>query len=819
MLAGDGKQDAALTTITSGAGSAFATFQRLTRQDSTVLMERFGARSDVQREVAYFREKVAKLKEPDDLFKDRRLMRFVLSAFTLEDDANAMGKIRKVLLSKITDPDSFANRLIDKRYAEMAGTLLLADFGVTSIKSPSTIENLVNRYLTNSFEKDLGQQNSALREASYFLRKIGGVTSALDILGDKVLRSVVTYTLDLPQQIALQSVQKQRSLIDARLDVSKFRVEAKSAAVTARSLDGARSDVAALDRGLAIASAAKTQVEKTIAKLQAIKDDYARVDNIQNPSGPYATEIPVQEAAAEGLTRQAGLLAAAEDAMSAIAGKLARMDQLVALARDPANASSLAGYKSEFAALRAAVHDAVAGATYRYDDGDPDAAGSDENLLDGSMSDPISVAIKSTGEQVTIRAQDLSGLLGHVDAADTAFQAVADAGDTSNLDLAQTGADSAKSARTAASNLLAADRGGFDTGIASVAQWAATLKTDRIYPGYQALRDAGARIAQINTALQEVRSLAQQSAVLADGADRSAITQRYAELVTQIDGLVNTAGNGFDNLLAGPDRSYELLNSVFLHARGRDLNTNVVSTLSTGDLDDAASANALIAALDATVDPALAGAAREIKLDSAPFSLAANTLDARARVDGVYRSLTEEMPSIVAGALSDKQNLLATVQSDIIINLRTSGHVVTISARTNFDADITQILEAGADLLPSSAGDASGALARIDEALFNAKRMLSQIGGDIRAANLERTMAQVVIDAAEKEAAAPEGLFQANDFAMKFIKRYLIKKDLEAVQGANVASLLFGSTGQGGTDSALAAIAGLAGKSRFSFTA
>ena len=73
------------------------------------------------------------------------------------------------------------------------------------------------------FEKKLGEQNPALREAEYFRRNIGDIENGFDILGDKVLRAVVTTTLNLPQQIALQSVDKQKSLIDARIDVEDFK--------------------------------------------------------------------------------------------------------------------------------------------------------------------------------------------------------------------------------------------------------------------------------------------------------------------------------------------------------------------------------------------------------------------------------------------------------------------------------------------------------------------------------------------------------------------------------------------------------------------
>ena len=85
----------------------------------------------------------------------------------------------------------------------------MGDFGVNVLKSSKTVEDLVSRYITNEYEKDLGNQNPALREASYFLRKVGNANSSLDILGDKILRSVTTYTLGLPDEIAFQSIAKQ----------------------------------------------------------------------------------------------------------------------------------------------------------------------------------------------------------------------------------------------------------------------------------------------------------------------------------------------------------------------------------------------------------------------------------------------------------------------------------------------------------------------------------------------------------------------------------------------------------------------------------
>jgi hypothetical protein len=758
---------------------AFPTFQRLLRQDNTQALAKFEERPTVDKEIQYFKDKAPKLQSMDDLFKDQRLLRFIASAYSLDDEVQYPARLRQILESKLTDPKSLANRMVDPRYKEMANDLLLGDFGVVVLHTDSTINKVVNRYVQNEYEKDLGKTNPALREASYFLRKIGNIKDSLSILGDSVLRSVVTYTLDLPPQIAFQSIEKQRSLIDARLDVTKF-LSSSGATTATHSIDKANADLPVIDSGLKVASAAATQVQTVISRLNALKDDYARVANIQNPVGPFASEIPVQQTAAPELTRMSGMLAAAQDGLDQIAPALQRMADIIAASRDPANAGNLTDYKSEFADLKAQVDAAVAGASYVYDDNDPDSAGTAQNLLDGSQPATIAVQTTSAGDTVNIRGQNLSGLLAAVANANTAFQAVTGSGDTANLDAAQATTTTAGDAYNTASITLSSDRAALQQGVNSVAQWAATFNTAQIYPGYQSLRDAGSRIAQIKTAIADIRNIAADSANRANGADRSDITGKFADLVAQVNDMINSAGTGFDNLLAGGNQSYELVNGVYLQARGRDLNTSVMAALNGADITTAAGAQAVLDALNAnSVDDVLGQATREIAVDTAPLSLAANSLDPRAVVDSSYRALTDELPDIVAGATVNKQNLLDPNQTSVDVKVQTTGHTVSIPPQTGFDAGITQIIAAGANLLPSDPADASGALAKIDEALFNANRTLSFINADIRSLNVERGVAQAVVSAASQATTSAQP-FHATDFAIQFIKKYLIKKDMEA---------------------------------------
>jgi hypothetical protein len=790
---------------------AFPTFQRLLRQDNTQALSKFQQRPTVDKEIQYFKDKAPKLQSMDDLFKDQRLLRFIASAYSLDDEVQYPARLRKVLESKLTDPNSLANKMVDPRYKEMANDLLLGDFGVVVLHTDSTISKVVGRYVQNEYEKDLGKTNPALREASYFLRKIGNIKDSLSILGDGVLRNVVTYTLDLPPQIAFQSVEKQQALIDARLDVSKF-INGSSATGTTRSVDQANADLPVIDSGMQLASAAATQVQSVIGRLNALKDSYARVANVQNPAGPFASEIPVQQTAAPELTRMSGMLAAAQDGLDQIAPALQRMADIITASRDPANAGSLTDYKSEFAGLKAQVDAAVAGANYIYDDNDPDSAGTAQNLLDGSQPAAITVQTTSAGDTVSIRGQNLSGLLSAVANANTAFQAVSGSGDTANLDAAQATTTTAGDAFNASSITLSSDRAALQQGVNSVTQWAATFNTAQIYPGYQSLRDAGARVSQIRMAIADIRSIASDSANRSNGADRSDITGAFTDLVAQVNDLVNNTGAGFDNLLAGGNQAYELVNGVYLQARGRDLNSSVVAALNGADITTAAGAQAVLDALTANnVDDTLDQAGREIAVDTAPLSLAANSLDPRATVDSSYRALTDDLPGIVAGATVNGRNLLDPNQTSVDVKVQTTGHTVSVQPQTGFDAGITQVIDAGAALLPSDPADISGAMAKIDEALFNANRTLSFLNGNIRSLNVERGVAQAVVSAASQTSSSAQP-FKATDFAIQFIKKYLIKKDLEAnSQNFSMASLI---TPLGGSpfSSVLSSISSLGGR-------
>jgi len=212
--------------IGSGFGGAslpaFPLYQSLakTRDKQFAAFER---QPQVQREVDYFLKTAGKVKTVDEFLGDRRLLAFALSAYGMEGEIDYLGRIRKVLSEPVSDSNSLANKLIDPRFKKIAQAFSFGEVGTLKLGLSSFLNEVVDKYKTNEFERYLGNQNPALREAEYFRRNAGSVENGYNILGDTVLRSVVTTALGLPPEIAVQSVEKQKALIEKRLDVKDLQ--------------------------------------------------------------------------------------------------------------------------------------------------------------------------------------------------------------------------------------------------------------------------------------------------------------------------------------------------------------------------------------------------------------------------------------------------------------------------------------------------------------------------------------------------------------------------------------------------------------------
>lgn len=105
----------------------------------------------IQREIAYFRQHAPKALTAKDLLADRRLQDFALTAFGMKSQIGMTGLMRKVLESDPGDKSSFAGRMVDARFAEIARAF---QYGVPATPAtpaqPSVTEVRVDRLFRES---------------------------------------------------------------------------------------------------------------------------------------------------------------------------------------------------------------------------------------------------------------------------------------------------------------------------------------------------------------------------------------------------------------------------------------------------------------------------------------------------------------------------------------------------------------------------------------------------------------------------------------------------------------------------------------------
>ncbi|WP_457301800.1 DUF1217 domain-containing protein [Phyllobacterium sp. P5_D12] len=200
---------------------------RLIAADLPRSLARVSKEPIVQRESDYYLNNIGNVKSIDDFMKDTKLYNYALKAFGLEDMAYAKAFIRKVLTEGIDSPDSFANKLTDPRYKELATAFNFVKLGDKTTAQPEVKQPIVDKYVRQTLEVETGQQNEGVRLALYFARKAPTITNAFEILGDKALLQVFQATFNMPAQMSNLDIDRQAKLVEDKLDLKDLKDPAK----------------------------------------------------------------------------------------------------------------------------------------------------------------------------------------------------------------------------------------------------------------------------------------------------------------------------------------------------------------------------------------------------------------------------------------------------------------------------------------------------------------------------------------------------------------------------------------------------------------
>lgn len=202
-------------------GYAGWTFLKRTQAAQQKVM---AAQPQLQRDEAYFRDRIAKVDSAAQLVADPRLLRITLAAFGLEGDVANRAFIGKVLSDGTLREEALANRLANKQYQKLSAAFGFGDFAVPRNKVSGFADRILTAWKARSFETAVGAQNGDLRLALNAERELADLAQRplsvdakwFTVLGTPPLRKVFETALGLPSSFATID-------IDRQLDVMKDR--------------------------------------------------------------------------------------------------------------------------------------------------------------------------------------------------------------------------------------------------------------------------------------------------------------------------------------------------------------------------------------------------------------------------------------------------------------------------------------------------------------------------------------------------------------------------------------------------------------------
>lgn len=201
------------------------------------------------RDEAHFRDRIGRIGSAAELVGDRRLLRVALTAFGLADDLPNRAFIQRILESPLDDRRSFANRISDKRYAELARAFGFADPEGPRTGDKGFADRIVKAFRARQFEIAVGEQDDSMRMALALRRDLAELAGRemsdqakwMRILGTPSLRKVFEAAYQLPAAFGQADLDRQASVLKERTrrvfgagDVAQFAEPEKMNALIRR---------------------------------------------------------------------------------------------------------------------------------------------------------------------------------------------------------------------------------------------------------------------------------------------------------------------------------------------------------------------------------------------------------------------------------------------------------------------------------------------------------------------------------------------------------------------------------------------------------
>lgn len=172
-------------------------------------------------DISYFSKQAPKLNTVDVFLKDYRSLSIVLDAFGMKANLAQTALLRKLITQDPTSKKSVAQQLANSLYIRFAKAM--TQFKPPPFSMASNVAAVVTAIGTNSFEAAKDAQSPGLRNALYFKRSIGSITTLSQIMSDAKLLAVATIATNMPDQFGALDYDKQVKLLSSKINLAQLQ--------------------------------------------------------------------------------------------------------------------------------------------------------------------------------------------------------------------------------------------------------------------------------------------------------------------------------------------------------------------------------------------------------------------------------------------------------------------------------------------------------------------------------------------------------------------------------------------------------------------
>lgn len=156
--------------------NTYMSYNLITR-DLDKSLERVEKQPVVQRDTEYYLANIGKVRSIKEFVDNPRLFNYAMKAHGLEDMTYAKAFMVKALEEGVTDPESFANKLIDKRYAEFVKSFNFAAYGEFATTYTLAQHPVIDLYLGMHTPSEGQPSEFHVQESANYAQNIGSVKS------------------------------------------------------------------------------------------------------------------------------------------------------------------------------------------------------------------------------------------------------------------------------------------------------------------------------------------------------------------------------------------------------------------------------------------------------------------------------------------------------------------------------------------------------------------------------------------------------------------------------------------------------------------